>query len=191
MVVYTGYFANRPLILCFYFQDGHHASYPWREDSWQETLGLLPVLRTLWLHTCQVLCYDQIEKEVYDDSGDLVMVHPYTTIPNKYGDHLVSKGEAIYFQHLAALWASESLSLSRIYFNIGYDEDWGMTSPYLIGTRNRLLKLEDGTWSFTDLDHWSADGSDTYAAANIPSDGLPGVLEDDIDFFADENIFWY
>ncbi|KJA16326.1 hypothetical protein HYPSUDRAFT_207119 [Hypholoma sublateritium FD-334 SS-4] len=167
----------------------HHVSYPWREDSWQEVLGLFPKLRTLWLHTSQVLCHDQIQKEVYDSDGELVTVHPYTTVANKYGDQLVSEGEAIYFQNLVVLWASESSSLSRIYFNIGYDDHWGMTSPYLIGSRKRLLKMEDGTWSITDLDHWSSNGSGMLSAYYIPEDGLPGILEDDVDFFADINIY--
>ncbi len=153
------------------------------------TLGLLPKLRTLWLHTSQVLCYDQIEKEVYDSAGQLVLVHPYTTTPNKYGDHLVSKNSDEHLQTLASLWASESSSLSTIYVNIGYDEHWGMTSPFRIGSFDRISKMPDGSWYIIDLDHWSEDGRGLHAKHYIPADGQRGILEHDIDFFADQNIY--
>lgn len=137
-----------------------------------------------------MLCYNQIAKEVYDSDGELVMVHPYITTPNQYGDHLVLKSRGAYMQHLASLWASESPSLSRIYLSIGYDEYWGMTSPFRIGCRSRILKLQDGTWHATDLDHWSEDSLAMLAKYYKPADNLPGILEDDIDLFADYNIYW-
>lgn len=106
-----------------------------------------------------------------------------TKTANEFGDHLASKNRDKYVEYLATRWASENPSLSMIYLNIGYDEYWGMISPYRVGCFNRVRKMLDETWHSTDLDHWSKNKDAFLAKYYIPRDGLPGILEDDASFF--------
>lgn len=107
-----------------------------------------------------------------------------TVTPDMFGDHLAKGKQGTYLEHLAALWASENTSLRRIYLNYGFDEDLGMDVPYCIGHRNRITNLLGQGWESFDLDHWSSDPEALLAGLYILSDGLPGVLDDDVDLFA-------
>ncbi|KJA16795.1 hypothetical protein HYPSUDRAFT_58050 [Hypholoma sublateritium FD-334 SS-4] len=83
-------------------------------------------------------------------------------------------------------WMSKNSSIKRVYLFFGYDEDLDMGDGLTcVGYRYRIMKLPSGDWRAINIACWSEDPTrNIYGFLYHPFDHLPGILEDDLDFFA-------
>lgn len=84
-------------------------------------------------------------------------------------------------------WASKTSSIVRVYLFFGYDDDLNLGNGLsCVGYRFRLMKVPiSGDWKAIDISSWAENPSrDYFASLYHPFDGLPGILEDDRDYFA-------
>lgn len=82
-------------------------------------------------------------------------------------------------------WTFKNPSIRRVYLFFGYDEDLNMGDGLTcVGYRFRLMKIASSDWRAVDISSWSGDASrNYYEYLYRPFDHLPGILEDDRDFF--------
>ena len=89
-----------------------------------------------------------------------------------------------YLEHVAEHWASASPLLCRIYLSFGYGDEAqihdGMDN---LGVQCRLMKQPSGNWKFVNMQYWSPDNRGFFQNSYRPYDKLPGVLEEDVNFF--------
>lgn len=82
-------------------------------------------------------------------------------------------------------WMSKNSSIKRVYLFFGYDDDLNIGDGLTcVGYRYRIMKLPSGGWRAVNISCWSGDSSrNYYEYLYRPFDDLPGILEDDLDFF--------
>ncbi len=83
----------------------------------------------------------------------------------------------VYLESVTEQWASSNSSLLRVYLIFGYDIGLNIIDGFkgVIGHRYRMMRLPSGKW-----ESFSFTYKRTYS---IMEDGLPGVLEKDVDFW--------
>lgn len=105
-------------------------------------------------------------------------------------DSTLSPGMSIldcstYLECITEHWASANPLLCRVYLNFGYSDDAqiydGMDG---VGVECRMMKQLSGKWKFVNTQHWHPDGRGFHnRRRQMPYDGLPGILEEDVAFF--------
>lgn len=92
-----------------------------------------------------------------------------------------------YLERIVEQWASTTPSLCRVYLAFGYDDlahihDGGDC----VGCRFRMMKLPTGTWKSVNIQYWHPENRTFSPHLYCPYDDLPGILEEDADFFHED-----
>lgn len=89
-----------------------------------------------------------------------------------------------YLEAVVKHWASTNPSLRRIYLSFGDDEGTNIHDGMgNFGCRYRMMKMPCGEWKHVNALYWSPVYSGFSEGCYHPFDDLPGVLEEDADFF--------
>lgn len=116
-----------------------------------------------------------------------ITVYGSTPIPLDSQGKLHCTDVGIYLQYVAANWASTNSSLCRIYVRFGFDEDLNIVTSLsgFVGFCYRIMKTSEG-WKYISYADWSPKPR-AFGSGHFKSfDGLPGILDDDRDFFGDD-----
>lgn len=92
-----------------------------------------------------------------------------------------------YLECIVEQWASTVPSLRRVYLLFGYDDQAHIHSGRdYVGCRFRMMKLPTAKWQYVDIQYWHPENRTLYPHLYSPYDGLPGILEEDTDFFHED-----
>lgn len=127
------------------------------------------------------------------DSDDTEVPHSITvygskSIPLDSAGKMHQTDLGKYLQYVAKHWASTNPSLQRIYIRFAYDEDLGIMNVLsgYIGHSYRLMKLFEGVWRYVSYEDWNPNPKANGARHFRSFDDLPGILNNDLDFFDDD-----
>lgn len=90
----------------------------------------------------------------------------------------------VYLEPVVEQWASSNPSLCRIYVLFGYDIGLNIIDGLrgVIGHRYRMMKQPSGEWASISFTYRTVTAR-TGANPGLHDDGLPGILDEDMDFW--------
>lgn len=90
-----------------------------------------------------------------------------------------------YLECLIEQWALANPLLHTVYLSFGYSDMACIRDRMgYVGCKFRMMKLPLGKWRSVNTQYWHPDNRSFFQDAYRPYDDLPGILEEDIDFFA-------
>ena len=88
---------------------------------------------------------------------------------------------------IGEVWMLESPSIQRVYLFFGYDDNLNIGDGLATtGCRFRMVKLDSGSWKAVNLAYWRSRNRGLFSNLYLPFDGLPGILDEDLDPFDED-----